>query len=110
MSRKEIIATAHKLAARGWVANHDGNVSMRLRGDRFLCTPTATAKADVSDKNLPARYLTTLGEVEKVLTVGKEPRLAVRALPSILLFRERSDLYRLAASGGDALEFRTRSG
>ena len=52
MSRKEIIATAHKLAQRGWVANHDGNISMRLRGDRFLCTPTATAKADVSDKNL----------------------------------------------------------
>jgi L-fuculose-phosphate aldolase len=52
MSRPEIIATAHKLASRGWVANHDGNISMRLRGDRFLATPTATAKADVCDKNL----------------------------------------------------------
>ncbi len=52
MSRKEIIATAHKLAQRGWVANHDGNISMRLRGDRFLATPTATAKSDVCDANL----------------------------------------------------------
>lgn len=52
MSRKEIIATAHKLAQRGWVANHDGNISMRLRDGRFLATPTATAKADVCDKNL----------------------------------------------------------
>ncbi len=52
MSREEIIATAHKLAQRSWVANHDGNISMRLRGDRFLATPTATAKADVCDKNL----------------------------------------------------------
>jgi L-fuculose-phosphate aldolase len=52
MPRKEIIATAHKLAARGWVANHDGNISMRLRAGRFLATPTATAKTEVNDKNL----------------------------------------------------------
>ena len=52
MSRSEIIATALKLAARGWVANHDGNISTRLRAGRFLTTPTATAKADVCDANL----------------------------------------------------------
>ena len=50
--RKDIIATAHKLATNGWVANHDGNISIRLGSNRFLATPTATAKADVCDKLL----------------------------------------------------------
>jgi len=51
-SRSEIIATSQKLAANSWVANHDGNISVRLGDNRFLATPTATAKADVCDKNL----------------------------------------------------------
>lgn len=50
--RAEIIATSHKLDAKSWVANHDGNISIRLGDNRFLATPTATAKADVSEKNL----------------------------------------------------------
>lgn len=52
MSRKELIEAAHKLAKRSWVANHDGNITLRLGSDRFLATPTATAKADVSERNL----------------------------------------------------------
>ncbi len=34
------------------MANHDGNVSARLGPDRFLVTPTATSKADVSEGHL----------------------------------------------------------
>lgn len=55
MSRKlrtELVATSHKLADRAWVANHDGNISIRLGENRFLATPTATAKADVCEANL----------------------------------------------------------
>ena len=50
--REELIATAHTLATRSWVANHDGNLSLRLGRDRFLVTPTGTAKANVCDANL----------------------------------------------------------
>ncbi len=53
--REELIATAHKLASKGWVANHDGNLSLRLQSGnptRLLASPTATAKADVNEKNL----------------------------------------------------------
>jgi len=46
------VDVAHRLHARGWVANHDGNVTLRLGGDRFLATPTATSKAAVTDGNL----------------------------------------------------------
>lgn len=39
---------AKRMASRGWVANHDGNISIRAPdGQRFYATPTATAKAEV---------------------------------------------------------------
>ncbi|HEY2747484.1 MAG TPA: class II aldolase/adducin family protein [Polyangia bacterium] len=44
---KEVADYAQRLHARGWVANHDGNVSVRDGGGRFLATPTATSKAAV---------------------------------------------------------------
>lgn len=50
--RQEVIRYSHLLSERAWVANHDGNISMRVGTNRFLATPTATAKADVADKNL----------------------------------------------------------
>ncbi len=46
--RAEISATSQSVHARGWVANHDGNISARLSPDRLLCTPTATSKGDVT--------------------------------------------------------------
>lgn len=46
--RAEIADYARRLHARGWVANHDGNITVRLGGGRFLATPTATSKAAVS--------------------------------------------------------------
>ena len=46
---------AHRLHRKGWVANHDGNISVRAGAGRFLATPTAFSKATV--------------EVDDVLTV-----------------------------------------
>lgn len=50
--RQDVIATSRRLHTAGWVANHDGNVSVRLKGDRFLITATATSKADIDDATL----------------------------------------------------------
>jgi L-fuculose-phosphate aldolase len=47
-----MVRYARALHERGWVANHDGNISARVGQGRFLATPTATSKADVDDKNL----------------------------------------------------------
>lgn len=44
---RSLAALARTLHARGWVANHDGNVSCRLDDGRYLATPTAVSKADV---------------------------------------------------------------
>lgn len=50
--RRAVVAASHDLAARGWVANHDGNITARAGRARFLATPTATAKARVSERLL----------------------------------------------------------
>lgn len=50
--RNQIIATSKRLFERGWVANHDGNLTARLSDNCFLATPTATSKGDVSDSLL----------------------------------------------------------
>ncbi len=49
---RQIVAVSHALHARGWVANHDGNVSARLPNGRFLVTPTAISKADAAEGGL----------------------------------------------------------
>ncbi|MBX7097752.1 MAG: class II aldolase/adducin family protein [Myxococcaceae bacterium] len=47
--RAELVQVSRRLHQNGWVANHDGNVSVRLTGDRFLITPTAVSKGSVDD-------------------------------------------------------------
>jgi L-fuculose-phosphate aldolase len=43
---------SQRLHARGWVANHDGNITARLGGGRYLATPTATSKAAVGPEDI----------------------------------------------------------
>jgi L-fuculose-phosphate aldolase len=50
--REEVVRASHKMAARAWVANHDGNVSARVASNRVVCTPTATAKDRVRAQDL----------------------------------------------------------
>lgn len=50
--RAELVAASRRLHAMGWVANHDGNLSVRLTGHRLLITPTAYSKLDVDEASL----------------------------------------------------------
>jgi L-fuculose-phosphate aldolase len=50
--REQVADYARRLHARGWVANHDGNLTARLADARYLATPTATSKAEVRDADL----------------------------------------------------------
>jgi L-fuculose-phosphate aldolase len=50
--RAQLVETSRRLHQMGWVANHDGNVSVRLTGNRFLITCTAISKVDVDDAGL----------------------------------------------------------
>ena len=51
-AKAEIIRFSHKIAAREWVANHDGNLSVRLDADRFLLTPTGMHKGELTHADL----------------------------------------------------------
>lgn len=51
-TRRQIADVCVRLHARGWVANHDGNVSVRVGEDRFLASPTAVSKADVRPESV----------------------------------------------------------
>jgi len=48
----ELADVAVRLHRMGWVANHDGNVTARLEPGRYLATPTATSKADITADGL----------------------------------------------------------
>ncbi len=50
--RRAIVETCSLLSSRGWVANHDGNVTARLARDRFLATPTSVSKRSVTESSL----------------------------------------------------------
>jgi L-fuculose-phosphate aldolase len=50
--RSEVVSTSRRLHENGWVANHDGNVSVRLKGERFLITCTGVSKRDIDDASL----------------------------------------------------------
>ena len=42
--RADIVEIGRRLHERGYVASNDGNISVRLEGDRLLTTPTGVAK------------------------------------------------------------------
>lgn len=48
---KDIIKYCARMDAKGWVANHDGNLSIR-QGSEFIATPTARAKGDLQAADL----------------------------------------------------------
>lgn len=66
--RADVVALSQRLHHNGWVANHDGNVSVRLRGDRFLITATAMSKRDIDDASL-----LVVDNAGKVLEGRKKP-------------------------------------
>jgi L-fuculose-phosphate aldolase len=59
--RQQLVTVAQRMAARGWVANHDGNLSLRLPRGRLLCTPSGVAKAALRPEML--LMLDPLGKV-----------------------------------------------
>lgn len=50
--RKAVIHYSHAVHQRGWVANHDGNLTAKLAPGRFVSTPTAVSKGQVSSEML----------------------------------------------------------
>lgn len=62
----DIVTVCRRMWQRGFVANHDGNVTVKI-DDGFLATPTAIGKADI----IPEIILTLNAEGQKVAGPGK---------------------------------------
>lgn len=52
MARTTLVQISRRMHAAGWVANHDGNASIKVGQDRYLVTPTATSKLEVTEASL----------------------------------------------------------
>ena len=50
--RREIVTVCRRLWERGLIAGQDGNVSVRLPGNRLLVTPSGMSKVDVGPNDL----------------------------------------------------------
>ncbi len=68
MARRQLLAIAQELHTRGWVANHDGNVTLRLPGEHLLATPTAMSKRALTENDL-----IVLDARDRVLQGGRRP-------------------------------------
>ncbi len=51
-ARADIIEISHRVYGKGWVANHDGNLSVRVDDDRVVATPTSVSKGDLRPEQL----------------------------------------------------------
>ena len=50
--KEDLVRYSKRVYEKGWVANHDGNLSAKLRTGRFVVTPTSFSKNDVSEQSL----------------------------------------------------------
>lgn len=84
-ARAELVRYSQLLYARGWVANHDGNLSIRVGPDRIVTTPTAVSKGD-----LRPEWLIVVNLEGKKLEGTRSPfsELALH----LKVYRERADV------------------
>ena len=50
--RRDMVHWCQRTAEKNWVANYDGNLTCRVPGGRYLCTPTSFAKAEIKEDDL----------------------------------------------------------
>ncbi|MGM0124764.1 L-fuculose-phosphate aldolase [Enterococcus sp. AZ194] len=50
--KEQICDVCHKMWQKGWVAGNDGNVSVKIDEDHFLCTPTGISKSFITPDKL----------------------------------------------------------
>ena len=50
--RRQVAETSRRVWEKGWVANHDGNITVRVDGGRLLATPTAVSKGAIREEDV----------------------------------------------------------
>jgi L-fuculose-phosphate aldolase len=93
--RQQIVDVGKLVFEKGWVAAHDGNISVRLDEERILCTPTGVSKGMMKPEDLTTCDLagcklsgklhctTELGMHLAVYRLRPEVRAVVHAHPPV---------------------------
>ncbi|HEX2778990.1 MAG TPA: class II aldolase/adducin family protein [Gemmatimonadaceae bacterium] len=83
--RREIVGVCRRLYERGLIAGQDGNVSVRLPGDRLLVTPLGMSKVDVGPNDLVEMRLDGT-------TTSRGRRASSEVLMHLRIYRRRPDV------------------
>jgi len=49
---KDLVFYSQRMDQKGWVSNHDGNLSVKISANEFLATPTARGKFSIEERDL----------------------------------------------------------
>ncbi|MBO7214322.1 MAG: class II aldolase/adducin family protein [Clostridia bacterium] len=83
--RKEICEVGHKLWLKGFVAANDGNISVKLNENEYLCTPTGVSKGSLTP-DMIIKVDKNGNKLEGKLTPSSEIKMHLR------VYRERPDV------------------
>jgi L-fuculose-phosphate aldolase len=86
--RLDIVEVGRRLWTRGFVASNDGNISVRLPGDRLLCTPANVSKGFMTPEMM------VITDMEGRLIDGAPGRKASsEILMHLMAYRHRPDVH-----------------
>ena len=83
--RKEICDIGHKLWMKGFVAANDGNISVKLNENEYLCTPTGVSKGSLTP-DMIIKVDKNGNKLEGKLNPSSEIKMHMR------VYRERPDV------------------
>lgn len=83
--RKELVEICHKIHSKGFVSATDGNVSIRIKKDKILCTPTSLPKEKVKEKDL-----IVLDLEGRVISGSRKPSTEIKM--HLAIYKEREDV------------------
>ncbi len=85
--RQDIVEVGRRLWTRGFVASNDGNISVRLPGDRLLMTPTGVSKGFMSPEMM------VITDLDGRLLAGEANRKpSTEILMHLVAYRHRPDV------------------
>jgi L-fuculose-phosphate aldolase len=83
--KKELVEICHKIHSKGFVSATDGNVSVRIKKNKILCTPTSLPKEKVTEKDLVVLDLNG-----NVLSGLRKPSTEIKM--HLAIYTEREDV------------------
>ncbi len=83
--KKELVEICHRIHSKGFVSATDGNVSVRLKRDRILCTPSSLPKEKVKENDLIVLNLDG-----KIISGSRKPSTEIKM--HLAIYNERDDV------------------